>query len=257
MAFYAHHIGVNHAAFVITSDSAGQTLVPSLTKAYEASGGTIVYKNLLTPGQTSYRTELDAIFALHPDGIFLHTDEATGGTILRDMESLGDLKVPLIDDTLGNSPTVAKSMGLDLASRYLVGTDTSTVAGPASQTYTSVYAQYEGGAKPAPASSIFYDGVTIFALAMVAAKSTNPKVWVNFVTTVSNPPGTTCSDFVGCVSLLTAGKKINYEGVSGSYDFNSHHNVFAGYTASGWNPDGTQKVVLSMSQSDLAAFARS
>lgn len=46
---------------------------------------------------------------------------------------------------------------------------------------------------------------------------------------VTNPPGTMCYSYGSCVKLLKAGKKINYEGASGSIDFNKYHNTFGPY----------------------------
>ena len=55
---------------------------------------------------------------------------------------------------------------------------------------------------------------------MTYAKSTDPKVWVNDILKVSNPPGVQCYTYATCVTLLKAGKKINYQGASGTDDFN-------------------------------------
>jgi len=46
---------------------------------------------------------------------------------------------------------------------------------------------------------------------------------------VTNPPGTKCYSYASCLSLLKAHKKINYEGASGSIDYNSYHNTFGPY----------------------------
>jgi branched-chain amino acid transport system substrate-binding protein len=92
------------------------------------------------------------------------------------------------------------------------------------------------------------------ALAMVAAKSTDPKVWVNSITQVSSPPGTTCYDFVSCAALLSKHQKINYEGVAGNYDYNRYHSIFSAYGATAWNPDGTSRVPFTISQTELGSF---
>jgi hypothetical protein len=74
-----------------------------------------------------------------------------------------------------------------------------------------------------------YDAVITLALAQTYAKSTNGTVVAKDMMKVTNPPGTKCYSYKSCVTLLKAGKKINYEGASGSIDFNMHHNTFGPY----------------------------
>lgn len=80
-----------------------------------------------------------------------------------------------------------------------------------------------------------YDSVIISALAMTAAHSVNPSVWVKDIIDVSNPPGTMCYTYASCVALLKQGKKINYEGATGPEDFNQYHNTFSGFAVSGFD----------------------
>jgi ABC-type branched-subunit amino acid transport system substrate-binding protein len=251
MAAYALHIGALKGALLIANDSSSATLIPSLTQAYESSGGTFVSTSSLASGQSSYKSEIESVMAKHPDAVFLHGDEATAATIVKDMESLGMLNVPVISDDIGRQKPLAQAMGYGPASKYLVGVVQNDAQSAASPAYDRVFKQYVGGSPP-PVSGIFYDGVNVFSLAMIAAKSTDPKVWLSFVTQVSNPPGTKCYDFVSCAHLLSAGQKINYEGADGNYDYNANHNIFTDYVAYGWNPDGTNRLITSIPQSDLA-----
>ena len=47
--------------------------------------------------------------------------------------------------------------------------------------------------------------------------------------TIANPPGIMVSDYTVAYQDLKAGKKINYEGASGSLDFNDHNNVYGSF----------------------------
>src|ERR1039458_779088 len=69
-----------------------------------------------------------------------------------------------------------------------------------------------------------YDSIVIASLAMTMAKSTDPKVWVKDVTAVADPPGVVCGTYATCVKLIKQHKQINYNGASGSDDFNKFHN---------------------------------
>lgn len=83
----------------------------------------------------------------------------------------------------------------------------------------------------------------IAALVMEKAKSTDPKAWIKDVELLANAPGTVCTDYAACSKLIKAGTKVNYEGAGGSDDFNSHHNVFSGFSIVGFNGTANGKQV--------------
>src|SRR5207245_10116023 len=65
-----------------------------------------------------------------------------------------------------------------------------------------------------------WDQMPLVALALAAAKGeASGTVIKDNLRTVSNPPGTVVYSFADGAKLLAAGKKINYEGASGSCDF--------------------------------------
>ena len=69
---------------------------------------------------------------------------------------------------------------------------------------------------------------------------------------VTNPPGTACFAFATCKKLLDAGTKINYEGASGSLDYNQYHNVFGPYGAFKVDLKGNEQQVHLLSAAALA-----
>ncbi|HVC83251.1 MAG TPA: ABC transporter substrate-binding protein [Chloroflexota bacterium] len=229
MAAYAMHKHLNRAALIFTNGANSQTIATPLIKAYEAHGGHVVANVSIVPQQSSYRTEIEQVFAQHPDAIFWQSDPQTAGTLFHDMEQLGMLNVPIIGTDNGASSTIAQAMGMSYATKYLTGMAGAAPNGPAwshfVQDYTSVYKTKQ----PLDLSDNMYDAVIISALAMTAAHSTNPTVWVHKIITVSNPPGTACYTYASCVALLKAGKKINFEGSSGPEDFDQYHNVYGGW----------------------------
>jgi hypothetical protein len=78
---------------------------------------------------------------------------------------------------------------------------------------------------PIAGAGYSYDCTVLFALAATQAGSvTNTGIESN-VLKVSNPPGVKVSDYATGVKDIKAGKKINYEGVSGPLDYNQYHNV--------------------------------
>jgi hypothetical protein len=70
---------------------------------------------------------------------------------------------------------------------------------------------------------------------------------------VTNPPGTACFTYSTCLTLLKAGTKINYEGASGSLDYNQFNNTFGPYGAFQSTPAGVETQIQVMTAAALAA----
>ena len=87
------------------------------------------------------------------------------------------------------------------------------------------------GQQPLANANYAYDAVITLALAQDAAKTSDGTKVAATMKKVTNPPGTACYTYATCKQLLSAGKKINYEGASGSLDYNQYNNVFGPYGA--------------------------
>jgi len=146
------------------------------------------------------------------------------------------MNIPWIGDDLQSAPNgdYAKAFG-KTASTELTAALPASPAGTAYSHFLGDYQKVWHTKNLLPTTFNEYDSIVISSLAMTAAKSTNPRVWVKYVTKVSNPPGTQCSTYATCVRLLKKGKKINYQGASGNDDFNKYHNVFSGFEMLGFD----------------------
>jgi branched-chain amino acid transport system substrate-binding protein len=254
MAAYAIHANLKHAALIFTNGANSQPIAAPLIKAYEAHGGHVVANESIVAQQSSYRTEIEHVFAKHPDAIFWQSDPQTAGTLFHNMESLGYLKVPIIGTDNGASSTIAQAMGISYATKYLTGMAGSAPNSPAWSHFVQDYASVYHTKQPLDLANNMYDAVLIASLAMTAAHSTNPRVWVNKITIVSNPPGTKCYTYGTCVSLLKAGKKINFEASSGPEDFDQNHNVYGGWDVVRFDKAGTLNTLYSVSAGSIAHY---
>lgn len=235
MAYYAVHRGLKRAAFVFDNSANTQGLVAPLRKSYQYQGGKVVSNVTIVPDQSSYRSEVTTAFANHPNVVFIAFDEQTATTFFSNVRELGHLNVPFIGEDVIESPGYAKAMGQPAASKLLLAAAGAPPGGTAYKHFLADYQAVYHTRQPLPLSYNMYDAVVIASLAMTDAKTTDPKVWVNKILDVSNPPGQKCSTYAACVALLKAGKKINYEGATGPDDFNKYHNVFGGFAISGFN----------------------
>ena len=236
MAYYAIQHGWKSASLIFDNSANSQGFVPPLEQAFKALGGKIDANITLTPGQSSYNAELAQAFSSHPQVIFDSMDSQSAATLFADGQQLGYMNVPWIGDDLQSAPNgdYAKAFG-QTASTELTAALPASPSGGAFNHFLSDYQQVWHTKTILPTTFNEYDSVVIASLAMTAAKSTNPKVWLKDVSKVSNPPGVQCTTYPTCVRLIKKGKDVNYQGASGNDDFNKYHNVFSGFQMVGFD----------------------
>jgi branched-chain amino acid transport system substrate-binding protein len=242
MAIRAINAGYKTASLIFDNSANSQGFVPPLKSAFTKLGGKVLSNEVIVPGQSSYRSELVKGFANKPQIVFASFDTQTASTLWSDAQQLGYLNVPWLGDDLMAGTAYAKAFG-PRANQDLFAALPAPPAGPAYKHFLAAYDAAYPKATPLPSTYNIYDSVVIAALAMDKAKSTDPKVWTKNVESVASPPGTVCTDYPSCSKLIKDGKEINYEGAGGSDDFNSHHNVFSGFSIVGFNGTANGKHV--------------
>ncbi len=256
MAYYAIQKGYTNVGLFFESTSNAAGVVDPLTKAFTNHGGTISDQELVTPHQSSYRSEVEKLFASNPQAIFMQTDPQTASTFFADVQQLGHMNVPFILTDAGADVNMAKAMGLANASKYMTGMNGSPPAGPAWQYYTQQYQKVWGTNQPVTLSQNTYDSVIIACLAMTAANSTDPTVWNSYVKKVAEGNGEVVSTYKDGVAALHAGKTINFNGASGSDDYNQYHNVAGSWDVVQWDPTGTTlNTVFTVSEQQIASWS--
>ncbi len=249
------------------NDAGAQSDVPTLVKAFTRLGGTIVYDKPLALDQSSYRTEIENMLAGRPQVIFTEVDPQTGATFLSELQQLHGL-IPVIGTEVSlQGPwlqAVSKAIGHGPTARYFEGMQPfAPPSGPAWQAFnTSLLASAAQVPRPGqwstdPYSMTYYDGVNVMALAMVAAKSTSPAVFDQYITKVTEPgPGKAVVDtFAAGKAALKAGKQIQYVGAGGPIVFNQWHNSTGAFEAAKY-VNGKIVLVGSVSASQIAALSK-
>lgn len=239
MAYYAISHGWKTASLMFDNSANSQGFIPPLLKAYKALGGTVQQNITLTPGQSSYSSELTQAFAGSPKVIFDSMDSQTYATLMSDAQQLSyTTAAQWVGDDLQSAPqgVYAKSFGSAASTNLTAALPaTPTTADDAYNHFLADYQSVWRTTSILPTTFNFYDSIVIASLAMTMANSTNSKVWVKDVMKVSDPPGIVCSTYATCVKLIKAHKKINYNGAGGNDDFNQFHNVFSGFQMVGFD----------------------
>lgn len=243
LAQWAHDRGYTRAAAIFGSDVGAQSDVPTLLTAFRKLGGTIVNNQKIALDQSSYRTEVENMLSTHPQVIFTEADPQTDATFLSDLKQLHGLLPVIGTETTLQAPwlkAVDGAIGSASVTRYFTALQPyAPASGPAWSTFNkALLASSSAVPKPSqwssdPYSMTYYDGVNLMALAMLAAKSTDPSVYASKIVglTKASPGAVTVTSFAAGKAALAAGKTIRYVGAGGPIAFDQWHNSSGAYEA--------------------------
>lgn len=244
MALYAKQKGYTRAAAVFAPDISSTGALPTLFKSFKHLGGTIVIDKTIPLDQASYQPEVAAVKAAHPQVIFTEADAQTSATFFGELQQVGGL-VPIVATDGTTEPSwinpVAKAIGSANMDKYYVGaTPYMKFNGPSYNAWSSsldLAANSSQMPKPigqwrhSSFTATDYDDVVIMALAMDAAKTTNPKVYNSYIpkVTTASPGAVKVYSYAQGLHELQAGKQIQYIGATGAIAFDQYHNSPGGF----------------------------
>ena len=242
MALYALQKGYKSAVMMMTSITSAQDFVPVIESAFKKGGGKILGNETLTPSQSSYESQIQQVIKLHPQVIFTQMDPVTGGTVFTEFQQLNSLGIPFIGtDTTAGSDFVSAVTAQE-ANKALTSAEGASASTQATPVWLKWFHKSKQG-QPLASAVYAYDATIVAALAMDKAGTTNgPKV-AKQIPQVADPPGIPVYSYAQGLKDIKAGKKINYEGASGSFDYNQYHNVFGPFAIVKSNLAGSFKQI--------------
>lgn len=236
--------GFHKVAFVFTTDGSAQTNDPPMTRAAKLDGLDIVINQQILADQSSYRSEVAALVASHPQVILTETDPQSTGTYFSELAQADGL-VPIIVTAESSYPAYQKAMKQAIGAKDMKSLVTSIwpvsiSTGPGWRAFAS-YLKSAPGTTPKEYSSTLwteseYDCGTLMALGMVKAQSLSPAVYNKYVASFLQPGSgkTTVHTFAEGVAALKAGKSIYYVGALGPIALNKYHNVDTPFAIERW-----------------------
>jgi branched-chain amino acid transport system substrate-binding protein len=235
MVLYANQQGYRNVAIVLDAATGSQSLLPGMKYAMTKLGGmSVVASPALPEAAVSYGAEINQVINAHPDAILLQLYPASAGTFFQELKKIGGTNIPVITSDFDTSPEFVTAVG---GQAYVDAHIISVLAGssaisPAYTAYAPVYKQLYG-VDPPYLSVYAFDGTTAAALAMVDAKSTDPKVYYKYILDVTTPGNgaTVVYNFADGVKLLNQGKKIKFYGAGSPLVFNQYHRVGGAFEA--------------------------
>jgi ABC-type branched-subunit amino acid transport system substrate-binding protein len=236
------HAPYKKAALVFGNDIGSQAFVQPATNAFTKLGGSIAINQPITLGAPSYRTEVAAMLATHPDVIFT---EALGsaGTYLKEVKTQnGGQMIPFIGTSATIDPTwfqqVKDAIGIDALVKSYAGVDLGyTFSGPAYDEFlTNLNAAASTFAnapkyKQRGSTLHLYDGIIMTALAMLATNSSDASVYNPKIKEIANGTSgaTVVTTFKDGAAAIKAGKSIRFVGAGGENTFDQYNNSVSGY----------------------------
>lgn len=254
MAAYAAKKGYKRAALAFEQQPAAQTLKKPIQDAFTKHGGKIITTVDLTPSQSSYRSEIQKLYAGKPDVIFTQVSAQTASAFFPQVKQLEGLTTPYIGTNVMDSSDFFKAVGPEIAQSPIYAAQASSSGGAGYQHFAAEYKQAYGTSQTANLSPDMYDAVILAALAVDKSKVTSGQAVANAVTQVSNAPGMSVTNYADAAKALKAGKQINYDGASGNDDFDKYHNVFGPYEILHFTAAGTTKRIAELPASLLAGY---
>jgi neutral amino acid transport system substrate-binding protein len=247
------HAPYKNAALVFGNDIGSQAFVQPATNAFTKLGGTIVINQPITLGASSYRTEVQAMLAKHPDVIFT---EALGsaGTYLKEVKTQnGGQMIPFIGTSATIDPTwfqqVKDAIGVNDLVKYYAGVDLGySFSGPAYDEFitnlNAAASQFADAPKYKQRGSTLhlYDGIIMTALAMVATNSADPTVYNAKIKDIANGTSgaTVVNTYKDGVTALKAGKSVRFVGAGGENNFDLYNNSQSGYILVAYDAQGNE-----------------
>lgn len=254
MAAYAIQKGWKRAALAFELQPAAQTLKAPITDAYTRHGGKIVTTVDISPGQSSYRSEIQKLYSQHPDVIFTQVSAQTASVFFPEVKQLEGLNTPFIGTNVFDSTNFFQAVGPEIATSPIYATQSSSSAGAGSAHYLQEYQQAYGTNQAANLSPDIYDAVILAALAIDESGATTGKAVADAVTKVSNPPGVSVSTYAQGLAAIKNHQKINYDGAAGNQDMNQYHNVFGPFQVLQFTKTGSTQTVATLPTSLLSSF---
>ena len=225
LARLAGELGHDTAAVIYIDNAFGQELARVFEENFGAAGGQVTASVAQQAGQLSYAAELGAAVQGNPDVLVTMSYPESLEVYLREALDGG-----YIDSFLFSAPAKSQQMFDALGAVRFEGFYGTDVGAPDNETARAFRAAYEAEYVESAAGPLVgeaFDVLTLAALAIEQAGRYDGPAVRDALRQVSNPPGIQVGpgDIAKALELVRDGKDIDYEGVTGSLNFDETGDV--------------------------------
>ncbi len=175
MVVYAHSKGWNNVALAVGNTSGDQSLVPGIQAAAQKLGMTVGSPVTIAVGASSFRSEIQTLFAGHPQAVLGQFDIPSAGVLFGELKQEGLTSTPWVASNLWFANEFFTSVGASVASGPIY------IANPGAenqgyQPFLNILKQQTGASQPSNGQSYIYDAVNAWALgAQIAGTTSMPR----------------------------------------------------------------------------------
>ncbi len=217
--------GIEDIAITYVNNDYGKGFADALAAAFAASGGDVTANVAHEDGKSDYRAELGTLASSGSlNLVVLAYAQGSGQTVLRQATESGDFEMYVGGDGMISDELFT---GIDTSMvEGMIGTKPGTPEVPGAAMYTDLASA--AGLDP---TAIFapqaYDAAFILALAIEEKGNADREGMSEAVRAVSSAPGEVIlpGEWAKAKALLADGQDINYEGASGSHEFDAAGDV--------------------------------
>ncbi|WP_108447345.1 ABC transporter substrate-binding protein [Halomonas denitrificans] len=217
--------GIEEVVVTYVNNDYGRGLSDAFTTAFEAEGGTVAENLAHEDNRADYRSELGTLSSTGvPNLVVLAYADTSGQTVVRQAYESG-----MFTQYIGADGMVGDSLVEAIGADVLEGMIATRPGSPELPGTTMFQAQAEeAGIDP---SAVFaaqaYDAAFLLALAIEQNGSAEREGLNEALRSVASAPGEVVlpGEWEKAVELIAAGTEINYEGASGTHEFNANGDV--------------------------------
>ncbi|MEM9205516.1 MAG: ABC transporter substrate-binding protein [Pseudomonadota bacterium] len=216
--------GVGDIAITYVNNDYGKGFADALEAAYSGLGGTVAANEAHEDGKADYRAELGSLSSSGATTlVVLAYADGSGQTVVRQALEAGDFTTFVGGDGMV-SDTLPENAGASIDGMIATRPGTPEVPG------AEIYAELATAGELDPTATFgaqSYDAAFILALAIQKQGSADRDGLAAAVRDVASAPGEVIlpGEWEKAVGLLAAGTDINYEGGSGSHEFDAAGDV--------------------------------
>jgi ABC-type branched-subunit amino acid transport system substrate-binding protein len=252
MAAYARAKGYAKISLMTLNNPASIAVSELFKKIWKGMGMPDPTEVAYNANAPSYDTELSKALASGPDLLLIPGYQPDLTVIVKEWYATG-IATHIMAPLYAINPGLIKDVGPQAAEGLLAVGQLADVNSPQ---YITLAARFKAttGNEIANEAVQAWDQLNIVALAMEAAGSTDGTAVAAKIPDIAGPPGQEVSDFATGLSLLRAGKDINYQGASGPVDFSVSHDVITNFGV--WVvTNGAQNLETTFTATELSSIA--
>jgi neutral amino acid transport system substrate-binding protein len=248
MAQLAFKKGFKKVATIAINNDYGVGFEQQFVASFKKLGGTITNEAKPTRYDakgTTFDSEVKAAFEGKPQAVAALVYPDTGSILLKAAYEQGLSKgITIMLPDGAYSPKFPEQVGKSADGKFIIDGAIGTVPGAHGKALEDFNKKWTATGKPLTAYlQHSWDAAALIMLAAQAAKTNTGEGIAKNIREVAGGSGEEVSDLCQAITLLKAGKKINYQGASGNVDIDAQGDVIGTYDIWQVQPDGSLKTI--------------